>query len=164
MSPGPLTNSHRGGFGFSNRSFQYHGGGFGRIAPPYAGRDYGARTTGLPGARQRFAVDGNGRITLDSGERLVVEVGEDGGVVIGVGNSEPTNGPGASAANGNTFASRMRRRMSLFAGNDGEIVVRPEEDNTLQVIGDPDSGAVAVIELEPAPPAGPNGGNGGNGQ
>ena len=134
-------------------------GGFGRdrIAPAYGTRDY-ARTSGLPGSRQRFSVGGDGKITLDSGEQLVVAVDESGAVTIGVGNSEPANGPGAPGTASRAGAvPGMRRKMSLYAGNDGEVVIRPEDDNTLQVIGDPDSGAVAVIELEPAPPVSPNG-------
>jgi hypothetical protein len=62
--------------------------------------------------------------------------------------------------NSSRAGARIRRRMSVLADNDGSIVIRPEEDNTLQLVGDPDSGAVAVIELEPMPPLAPNGGNG----
>jgi hypothetical protein len=162
MSPGPLTSRQRGGYGFGPR---FHGGGFGRIAPPYAGRDYGTRRAGLPGVRQRFSVDGHGRISLDPGESLVVAVDEDGSVTIGVGAPEPGangngGGNGSPAANGKNFVDRMRRKMTLFSDNNGAVVIEPDPDNTLQLIGDPESGAVAIIELEPAPPAGPNNGNG----
>jgi hypothetical protein len=159
MSPGPLTSRQRDGYGFGPR---FHGGGFGRIAPPYAGRDYGTRRAGLPGVRQRFSVDGHGRISLDPGESLVVAVDEDGAVTIGVGAPElGANGNGAGngapSANGKNFIGRLRRRMGVFAGNDGSITIEPEGDNTLQIVGSPEDGVVAVIELEPAPPVGPNG-------
>jgi hypothetical protein len=164
MSPGYIGSSAgRRGAGF-NTGPRFHGHGFGRIAAPAPRQNFAQRTTQFSGIRQRFSVGGDGKITLDSGEQLVVAVGEDGAVTIGVGNNEPTNGPVAPAANGKTGAGPMRRRMGVFSGSDGEIVIKPEGDNSLQLIGDPESGAVAVIELEPAPPVSPNGGNGENGQ
>jgi hypothetical protein len=164
MSPGYIGSSAgRRGAGF-NTGPRFHGHGFGRIAAPAPRQNFAQRTTQFSGVRQRFSVGGDGKITLDSGEQLVVAVDENGAVSIGVGNSEPVNGPAAPAANGRSGAARMRRKMSLYTGTDGEVVIAPEPDNTLQVIGDPDSGAVAIVELEPMPPLAPNGGNDQNGQ
>lgn len=52
-----------------------------RTASSHDIRDYGVRRA--PGTRQRFSVGGDGKITLDPGESLVVDVGEDGAVTIG---------------------------------------------------------------------------------
>jgi hypothetical protein len=164
MSPGYIGSAAGGrGAGF-NTGPRFHGHGYGRIAAPAPRQHFAQRTTQFSGVRQRFSVGGDGKITLDSGEQLVVAVDENGAVSIGVGNSEPVNGPGAPSANGKNGAGQVRRRMGVFAGNDGSITIEPEGDNTLQIVGSPEDGVVAVIELEPAPPVSPKGGNGQNGQ
>jgi hypothetical protein len=125
MSPGYIGSSAgRRGAGF-NTGPRFHGHGFGRIAAPAPRQNFAQRTTQFSGVRQRFSVGGDGKITLDSGEQLVVAVDENGAVSIGVGNSEPVNGPAAPAANGRSGAARMRRKMSLYTGTDGEVVIAP---------------------------------------
>jgi hypothetical protein len=163
MSPGPLTSRQHGGYVFGPR---FHGHGYGRIAAPTAQQFFAQRTAQFAGARQRFSVGGDGRITLDPGESLIVGVGEDGEVTIGVKPSEVENGNGTSGngapMNSRAGIGRIRRRMSVYAGNDGSVTIEPEQDNTLQIVGSPEDNVIAVIELEPAPPV--NGSNEPDGQ
>jgi hypothetical protein len=41
--------------------------------------------------------------------------------------------------------------MALSTNSDGSVLIRPEGDNALQVVGDPLSGAVTVVEILPEP-------------
>jgi hypothetical protein len=42
-------------------------------------------------------------------------------------------------------------KMAVSSNSDGSITVRPEGDATLQIVGDPLSGAITVVELQPEP-------------
>jgi hypothetical protein len=99
MSPGPLTSRQHGGHGFGPR---FHGYGFGRIAPPLRNRDFGGGRIN-PDIRQRFTVGDDGTVTLDPGDRLTIEIGEDGVATVSVASpedevSEPTAPPTPSAS------------------------------------------------------------------
>jgi hypothetical protein len=72
-------------------------------------------------------------------------------VTIGVKPPEAENGNGggngAPAVDSDKADTRMSRRMSVSADTDGTIRISPEGDNSLQLVADPDSSCVAVIEL-----------------
>ena len=110
MAPGPLTTSHRGGFGFANRTFQYHGGGFGRIAPPIVNRLAPAPQHRLLGAGPAY----HGKFSVETNEdgSLVITPGDDERIVgVGVeveplvGEPEIENG-----GNGNGMPEEASRR------------------------------------------------------
>jgi hypothetical protein len=152
----------------------------GRIAHNHRGAMMmGGAHAAYHGQHQRFAVTpneaGGSRIALDDTETVTLGTDPETGAVTIEVSPKPaaTNGgnggTAALAANGRTVgrqltnlirgAGRIRQRMSVLADNDGSIVVRPEDDNSLMLVGDPDSGAVAIVELEPTlPPT--NGENG----
>jgi hypothetical protein len=46
---------------------------------------------------------------------------------------------------------RVVERMAVASNSDGSITVRPEGDAVLQIVGDPLSGAITVVELQPEP-------------
>jgi hypothetical protein len=164
MSPGPLTSRQHGGHGFGPR---FHGYGYGRIAPPAPRQHVAQHTTQFTGTHQRFSVGGDGKITLDPGESLVVDVDEDGGVRIGVKPPEAENGNGRLPANGNGnrveqlgkrhgLFGRVADKMAVSSNSDGSITIRPEGDAVLQIVGDPLSGAITVVEIVPEPLNTPN--------
>ncbi len=175
MSPGPLTSRQHGGHGFGPR---FHGHGFGRIAPPLRNRDFGGGRVN-PDIRQRFTVGDDGTVTLDPGDRLTIEIGEDGVATVSVASpgdevSEPTappTPPPAPEAPTQTPAppstptegrsrglyGRVVERMAVASDSDGSITVRPEGDASLQIVGDPLSGAITVVEIVPEPLNVPNG-------
>ena len=158
-----------GGHGFGPR---FHGHGFGRIAPPLRNRDFGGGRVN-PDIRQRFTVGDDGTVTLDPGDRLTIEIGEDGVATVSVASpgdevSEPTappTPPPAPEAPTQTPAppstptegrsrglyGRVVERMAVASNSDGSITVRPEGDASLQIIGDPLSGAITVVEIQPEP-------------
>jgi hypothetical protein len=149
MSPGPLTSRQHGGHGFGPR---FHGHGYGRIAPP-APRTHFAE-------RQRFNVatsaDGGSTITLDENETVTVGTDVDGAVTITVNPKPPENGNGLG--NGTremparrSLFGRTVDRMAVSSNSDGSVTIRPEGDAALQIVGDPLSGAVTVVEIEPVP-------------
>jgi hypothetical protein len=149
MSPGPLTSRQHGGHGFGSR---FHGHSYGRIAPPTS-RSYSA-------ARQRFSVtpnDGGGStITLDENETVSVGTDADGAVTISV-DPKPENGRNgiAKGARRGLFG-RVADKMAVSSNSDGSVTIRPEGDAVLQIVGDPLSGAIPVVELEPEPLNGPS--------
>ena len=174
MSPGPPLRGSRRGFGP-----RFHGHGFGRIAPPLRNRDLGRL---IPDIRQRFTVGDDGSITLDPGDRLTVEIGEDGVATVSVASpedeaSEPTaprtppasrpapEEPTQTPASPSTptegrsrgLYGRVVERMAVASNSDGSITVRPEGDASLQIVGDPLSGAITVVEIVPEPLNVPNG-------
>ena len=161
-----MTARNHGGFGP-----RFHGHGYGQIAPPLRNRDYSARS--IPDIRQRFSVGGDGSVTLDPGDRLTVTIGEDGVATVTVAAPEdeaaeptapPTPPPAPEAPTQLPEApptptegarhglyGRVVERMAVASNSDGSITVRPEGDATLQIVGDPLSGAITVVELEPEP-------------
>ena len=175
MSPGMMTSRNQGGFGP-----RFHGQGYGRIASPTArNREYSARS--IPDIRQRFTVGDDGSITLDSGDRLTVEIGEDGVATVSVASpegeaSEPTAPPTPPASppapeptqtpappstptegRSRGLYGRVVERMAVASNSDGSITVRPEGDASLQIVGDPLSGAITIVEIVPEPLHVPNG-------
>jgi hypothetical protein len=105
------------------------------------------------GGRQRFSIDGAGKITLDPGESLVVSVDRDDSVSIGVGDdSEPPNGNGVDpqSAGARTrpahrgFLAR-RQKMNVATSPDGTVTITPDEGNQLLVLGDPAMGEVDIV-------------------
>jgi hypothetical protein len=77
------------------RSPQRRGGLSPNVSSVY-NRDYGTRTT--PDMRQRFSVGSDGKVTLDPGDSVVVNVAEDGSVTVAVqepeaAETEPTTEP-----------------------------------------------------------------------
>jgi hypothetical protein len=162
MAPGPLTSRNHGGHGFGPR---FHGQGYGRIAPP-------PQRTYFP-PQQRFSVAPNATggtdIALTEDETVLIGTDpETGAVTISV-NPKPTengaeNGNDVLPVNGRThhsrgLAGRHVDKMAVSANSDGSVTIRPEGDAALQVVGDPMSGAVTVVEIipEPWPPPSPKG-------
>jgi hypothetical protein len=110
--------------------------------------------------RQRFSVTpnagGGSAITLDENETVSIGTDAEGAVTITVNPKPPENGNG----NGNG-ARRLPARRGLFGrahdkmavstNSDGSILIRPEGDASLQLVGDPLSGAVTVVEIVPEP-------------
>lgn len=168
MAPGPLTAASRGGFGFGH---QHRGGNYGRVfSAPNTSRTYG--TTYGPGSGaqqpQRLYLDDSGRGTLEAGDKLTVEIDDDGNTIVevsGTDNSdmveeveeavEPDNGTNGNG-NGEEEESRSRAwsfgrrdKMAISSNSDGTVTIRPEGDASLQIVGDPLSGAITVIEVEP---------------
>jgi hypothetical protein len=167
MSPSRLTSRQHGGHGFGQL---FHSHGYGRIAPPLRNRDFGGGRVN-PDIRQRFTVGDDGTVTFDPGDRLTIEIGEGGVATVSVTSLEdevseptalptpppapeaPTQLPAASptptegARRG--FYGRVVERMAVASNSDGSITVRPEGDAVLQIVGDPLSGAVTVVEIEP---------------
>jgi hypothetical protein len=175
MSPGMMTSGNHGGFGP-----RFHGHGYGRIAPPLRSRDYSARS--IPDIRQRFSVGDDGTVTLDPGDRLTIEIGEDGVATVSVASpedeaSEPTPPPTPPASppapeeptqtpappwtptegRSRGLHGRVVERMAVADNSDGSITVRPEGDASLQIVGDPLSGAITVVEIVSEPLNVPNG-------
>ena len=161
MSPGMMTSRNHGGFGP-----RFHGHGYGRIAPPTP------RTYFPP--HQRFSVNPNATggtsVTLDETESMLVGTDENGAVTITIGQKpEPGNGNGAGPGNGNgtpqapqqlaarrSLYGRVATKMTITSNTDGEVVISPGPDGTLQIIGDPETDVVAVVELVPQPLATPS--------
>jgi hypothetical protein len=143
MSPGMTRSSSRGGFGFGH-------------ATPRFTRTPQNRTYQPP--HGRFSVSpndaGGSKITLDENETVSVGTDASGKVTITVNPKPAENG------NGNGLGQRALRRslfghgvdkMAVSANSDGSVTIRPEGDASLQVVGDPLSGAVTVVEIEPEP-------------
>jgi hypothetical protein len=161
MSPGPLTSRQHGGHGFGLR---FHGHGFGRIAPPARNRTYYS-------SQQRFSVQpdegGGSNITLDEGES--VSIASDpvtGAVTITIakpsanGNGGNGNGtppvPEQQLSARRTLYGRTTNKMTIASNVDGEVVITPGPDGSLQVIGDPTTDVIAIVELVTQPLITPN--------
>jgi hypothetical protein len=124
---------------------------------PNTGRSYGRQ----PAAhRQRFYLDGQGHGVLEAGDKLTVTVNDEGDTVISVTGAEDAEVEEAEDGNGNNGngeeeeeAKRRHffshRKMAVSTSSDGTVTIRPEGDNTLQIVGDPLSGAVTIVEIEP---------------
>jgi hypothetical protein len=145
MSPGMMTSRNRGGF----QTFFPRAAGHRSNSPTPSNRTYHS-------PHGRFAVapntDGGSNITLTEDETVSVGTDADGAVTITV-NPKP-------AENGNGLGQRSIRRglpgrsvdkMAVSTNSDGSVVIRPEGDAALQIVGDPLSGAVTVVEIEPEP-------------
>ncbi|HVI85493.1 MAG TPA: hypothetical protein VNA86_09260 [bacterium] len=107
------------------------------------------------GGRQRFTVDphnGGSRITLTEDEKVSVSTNEDGSVVIDVGPVEEDNGNGLQASARRWTHRAARQRMNVIGNTDGSVTISPEPGNELLVTGDPELGAVEVVEVRPAEP------------
>jgi len=139
MSPGMMTSRNRGGFQHGTRQ---------HFSPAPAPRTFAA-------SRPKFAVSpndaGGSTITPDENETVSVGTDADGAVTITL-NPKP-----AENRNGNGLGRAARRglfghgadKMAVSANSDGSVTIRPEGDAALQVVGDPLSGAVTVVEIEP---------------
>lgn len=159
-----MTTSARGGFGFGH---QHRGSNYGRqFGAPNPGRTYGPQ----PGARaqhQRFYLDGSGHGVLEAGDTLTVTLDDEGNTVVSVTGADDgadngdmveeaadENGNG-DIGNGEEEESERRRffgrrdKMRVSTNPDGSVLIRPDSDNTLQIVGDSESGAVTVVEIEP---------------
>jgi hypothetical protein len=142
MSPGMTRSSSRGGFGFGHASPRFTPTPHHRLYQPPHGR---------------FSVSpnnaGGSNIALDENETVSVGTDADGAVTI-------TVNPKPGESDGNGLGQRSMRRglpgrsvdkMAVSANSDGSVTIRPEGDASLQVVGDPLSGAVTVVEIEPEP-------------
>jgi hypothetical protein len=147
MSPGPLSSAHRGGFSFQHGGGRHAGGNYGqRFGAPNPGRAYGPQ----PSARGRFYVDDDG-IVLEPGDTLTVTVDDEGDATVTVtGADDGGNGNGEESKRRGLFSRRLDK-MAVSSNSDGTITIRPEGDASLQLIGDPLSGAIVVVEIEPEP-------------
>jgi hypothetical protein len=143
MAPGPLTNSHRGGFGFNHRG----GNAF------YSDRRFAGYTTPgrhFPGTRERFSVtpndSGGHDIALGNTEVAVVTVDTDGKLQITVSNKPPAEEP-APAEGEAAFRSAPKQvnRMSWEKNPDGTIIFSPDENETLDVSGDAIQAVVTAL-------------------
>jgi hypothetical protein len=76
----------------------------------------------------------------------------DGAVTITVNPKPPENGAGNGLGNGaRSLFGRVADKMAVSSNSDGSVTIRPEGDAALQIVGDPLSGAVTVVEIEPEP-------------
>ena len=145
MSPGMMTSKSRGGFQHGSRQQHF------AATPTSAPRIFAA-------SRPKFAVSpndsGGSNISLTPDKTVTIGVDADGAVTITVGPKPAEN------ANGNGLGQRSMRRglpggsvdkMAVSTSNDGSVVVRPEGDAVLRIVGDPLSGAITVVEIEPEP-------------
>ena len=146
MAPGPLTNAHRGGFGFNHRG----GNAF------YSDRRFAGYTTPsrhFPGTRERFSVapnadTGGHDVALGDNEIAVVTVDEDGKVKIEISNKPraeepaPAEGeaPARSAPRGNQI-----NKMSWTKNPDGTVTFIPDDSETLNVSGDAMQAVVSAL-------------------
>lgn len=148
MSPGPLTSFARGGFGYGRNQSGFTQ----RFAAPLANRNFVQ-----PGARQqKFYVDDGGIGHFEPGDKLVLQVDDDGGVTIALGPPKNGNGNGNGNGDGNSNDKHRslfgrRHRMAVSTSSDGEVAVRPEGDGSFEIVGDPLSGAITIVELPPEP-------------
>ena len=155
MSPGPLTNAHRGGSLYA----QPHTG------HRAAGGFYGTRVHSQPPQRNfsaprgKFSIttgDDGQHIVLDDGERAEIVANPDGSITISVENKPAVNGgdvtiPVEEARRG--FIGRLAHgvlgKMSWVKEPGGEIVITPDEGETLFVTGD---AVQAVVTAQPTAP------------
>ena len=145
MAPGPLTNAHRGGFGFNHRG----GNAF------YTGRRFAGYTTPgrhFPGTRERFSVTPNADtgghdVALGDNEVAVVAVGDDGGIKIEISNkrpaAEPTPAEGDAAAR--SAPKQVNNKMAWVKNPDGTITFSPDDNETLNVSGDAMQAVVTAL-------------------
>lgn len=113
MSPGPLTSFSRGGFGYGrNQGFTQ---GFGA---PLANRNFAQ-----PGARQqKFHIDDGGVGHFEPGDRLVLQVDDDGGVTIALEPPKNGNGNGNGEDKCRSLFGR-RTKMAVSTDNNGEVTI-----------------------------------------
>lgn len=133
----------------------------------------------IPDIRQRFTVGDDGTVTLDPGDRLTIEIDEEGVATVSVASPEdevseptapPTPPPAPEAPTQlpetpptptegarRGLYGRVVERMAVASNSDGSMTVRPEGDAMLQIVGDPLSGAITVVEIVPEPMKSPNG-------
>jgi hypothetical protein len=150
MAPGPLTNAHRGGFGFNHRG----GNAF------YSDRRFAGYTTPgrtYPGTRERFSVTPNADtgghdVALGDNEVAVVAIGDDGSIKIEISNKppaqEPANGEVTDAKAGRSVhrsAPKQVNRMSWEKNPDGTITFSPDDNETLDVNGDAIQAVVTAL-------------------
>jgi hypothetical protein len=67
---------------------------------------------------------------------------------------DPTPAPPPTSTEGRRsrgLFGRVADKMAVSSNSDGSIMVRPEGDAVLQIVGDPLSGAITVVELESEP-------------
>lgn len=55
-----------------------------------------------------------------------------------------------------TLYGRTTNKMTIASNVDGEVVITPGPDGSLQVIGDPTTDVIAIVELVPQPLITPN--------
>jgi hypothetical protein len=146
MAPGPLTNAHRGGFGFNhNRGNAFYPGR--RLAASYTpGRAFS-------GTRERFSVapnadTGGHDIALGDNEVAVVSVDDDGKVKIEISNKPPAEEP-APAEGEAAYRSAKRGnqidKMSWTKNPDGTVTFIPDDSETLNVSGDAMQAVVSAL-------------------
>jgi hypothetical protein len=59
-------------------------------------------------------------------------------------------GFGSNGARRGLFG-RVADKMAVSSNSDGSVTIRPEGDASLQILGDPLSGAISVVEIVPEP-------------
>ena len=147
MSPGPLTTSHRGGFGFNhNRGYASYTG------PRFAG--YVTPGRHFSGSRERFSVSTNPDtgahdVALGDNEVAIVTVGDDGQMKIEISNRPPAEEPapaeGAKSASRSAQVDKMAWERNPA---DGSVTFMPGEDEVLQIDGD---ALQALVTALPSP-------------
>jgi hypothetical protein len=160
MSPGPLTSHNRGGFSPNRAAFVSPN----RVFVP-SNRSFAGSNRAFNGTRNRFAVGvdetGVSHVVLDDGEIAEIVANPDGGLTISVenkpapreGNGEPAPAPMASEPISTGFFGRVAHgvlgKMSWVKEPGGEIVITPDEGETLFVTGD---ALQAVVTAQPTTP------------
>lgn len=154
MSPGPISSRHRGGLVYT----QPRGGGFARNRAVFTMHN---RTFGTPRGRFMLGTDEAGATSVMLGENELAHIttDADGNTVVTIENKPPVdggNGNGADDTAGQpvleasrSFVSRLRQRMSWVKEPGGEIVITPDEGETLFVTGD---ALQAVVTAQPTTP------------
>jgi hypothetical protein len=179
MSPGPLTSRQHGGHGFGPRYHGFGYGRI--APPTVRNRDYGARSIPdmrqrfSVGSDGSITLDPGDKLTVAIGEdgvaTVIVATPEDEAEPASEPSSPaaptpiplppaPEQLPGPPPANGagrgftrspRGYYGRTLTKMAMSSNSDGSITVRPEGEATLQVVGDPLSGAVTIVEIIPEP-------------
>ena len=82
---------------------------------------------------------------------MTVGTDADGNVTIDI-KPKPENDNGNGLADGarRGFFGRVADKMAVASNSDGSITVRPEGDAVLQIVSDPLSGAITVVEIIPS--------------
>jgi hypothetical protein len=158
--PGPCDSAHRGGFHFA-RPVPH--GGRQQLSPSPTGRYTAALPRGRFISQQRFAFtpleDGGARVTLNESEEAVLHHDQNGNLVIDIAPaaSEAPAGEPAPAVEVEIQVGqvayrghRRRDKMMVDHHDDGTLSITPAPGNVLLTGGDPESGMLEIIEVEPA--------------